>query len=1000
MTRPARVRRPNIPAISSCGNHTNSTFSCALEQPSKSAQEEEETGRFVRFVSDVETTSLLRFESSNTVDWPQEARRLFREYQKVQQSSAPLNSTHSVHFRALVAVALRGAMGSEPVKAVMQDMSAAGVRLTAQDWGRLITAFGREGEIDLAMKTLSQLHASGDPKPDASCYNAIIEAFADRGDCKNAHKYSRLMHLRGARPTQITAMLLVDAYLNAGDAKRAKRQWGNVVRRYGVSRATAEKHRPRGNIAKHRVLQTYHELINRACKRGAMREAMRFYNGLVVRGTTPVLMTYAHLLAGFVQQRDHRGARMLLERMRFMRVKPDVRIYSTLIDLHGKLGRLDDATRFLRLAIADGIEPDVALFNVLINAYGIAGDLAGMRGCYDMILARGLQPDRYTFATLAHAHMRSGDAAGSHRWLEIAEERHDSSTPMTISQRDKDRHADAIILAALVEGHCRMGDLTHASVLMAQARRKGLLPLAEAFTSLIAAHLRANDIEGAARWFDEMRTADVTPDSQVYGMMIAAYTRVGNHVRTAALIASMTEMNVTPSGRTGGYLILARIGAGDVEAAMDEYERMVDLGCEVPLQNLPALITAFAKHLIGVLKWAPEANVTKLHKSLMTLFGTYQARIAREGVASSNVAYDVVVEYLLTRNMLDQAQNATWQILAEECAEPQAPLLRIARHILDHDGWAALRDWNSEIENWINATQREQYARRVAENGDETRSDEDEMQWLWKDGLLAESDLRVEKEANLTNTHAKVIRKLVLQTQTFTYGKYASVTLALDPWGQQHFDVVAAFAEKSVKGEEPKEEAAISAYWTAVLALRKRGWPGTFKPRQPLNNTTAVAASGTAQAAKKPISTWKTISPLPIPTFQQPNPSSTRLPSFLLAAPSPLDPPARALEESITEMLSTLSEAKRTLPGRLAARRDHSDPHLGPARRDEEFVAFCAGLLRYCERRHFWKARKTVMDELGARGWEFGEDCKGFGPPARDADTKGESNRRSTDTGS
>ncbi|KAJ3170153.1 hypothetical protein HDU88_008778 [Geranomyces variabilis] len=981
-SRPAKHRKSNEPPPSSPGASMKGGSSCALEQPNESHDVVDKTNpRLARFLSDVGTTSLLRFKSLNSEDWPQQALRLWDEYQALKESGTPLDATHAMQFRAFIAVLLRGKLGHAPIAAVMRDMRAAEVRLGAQDWGRLITAFGRADELDLAVKTLNQLHEFGDPKPDSSCYNGVIEAYADRGDCRNTVWYLQQMNINGVRPTDLTAMLLVDAHLNAGDAKGAKKYWQRVVRRYGVSRGGAEKYKPHGKIPKHRVLQTYHELIDRACKRGEMREAMRFYNGLVVRGTTPVLATYALLLAGFVQQRDQSGARMLFERMRFMRVKPDVGIYSTLIDLHGKLGRLDEATRFLRLAVADGIEPDVALFNILINAYGIAEDLDGARNCYDMILARGLEPDRWTFATLVHAHMRGGDAAGAHRWLELAEERLDRSNSRTPAQRDQDRHADSIIMAALIEGNCRMGDLQRASALMAEMREKGLPPLAEAFTSLVSAHLRANDIDGAARWFDEMKAADVEPDSQVYGIMIAAYTRVGKHTKAAALISSMTETKVTPSGRTAGILIIARIRVGEVDAAVAEYERLVDLGCDVPLKTLPPLIKACANHLTGKAKSTVEASMDSSHKSLMTLFRTYQDMLAREGDTPDSKVYDAIVAYLLSKGMLDQAKSIAGHILADACADIEVPLLRIARRILDDHGWAALREWNAEIKAWLVATKRKQHARRGGEDDDERSSDDKHaMQWLWKDGLLSETDIRVKKHAQITETQAKLIDKVLLQTEVFSYGEHVAGKVALGA-GSKHYDqVVAAFADDLVDGEKPRDEATVSAYWDAVLALRRLAWPGSPEPPQPIDTV--------AEKFKKAISRIPPTRSLKngnLPGSDQ-DPS---IPSFLLAAPAPFDPPVRAMNESVAAMISALREADRTLPARLAARRNHPDPHFGPLERDDDFVAFCAGFLRYCESRHFWRVRKTVWDELRARGWELGEAGKGFGPVDRASETDG-----------
>ncbi|KAI8920309.1 hypothetical protein DFJ77DRAFT_452139 [Powellomyces hirtus] len=920
-----------------------------------------------QFLSEVATVSISRFLTLNTMNFSREALRLLAQYKAFRAArnigiSGPWIDAKD--YRALVAILMRGKVAPQEISAIMEDMVNDGVRLDSQDWGRLITAYSRAGDLQLAVETLTNMLDWRELRPDSSCFNGVIEAYAEIPDPANARKYWEMMRTHGCKPTHLTYLMMVDAYTRAGDIKGAKPYWDHICRTLGMSKEAAGEDRP-VNITYRAIMQTYHGLIQRACSRGQLTQAMKFYNGMVARGHMPVLATYTYLLEGFLQRQDPKGARMIYERMVYMRVKPDLFVYSMLIDVHGKVGDLEQATRFLRLASEDGLQPDVTLYNILINAYGIAKDMKGIQSCFDSMVENRLEPDRWTYATIINAHMKAGDPNGAYRWLSAAGKYFSNTSELTKKHRtSRNFGADSVIFASLIEGHCQMGDLDRAKLLMTEVERAGIPPLPSNYTSLICAHLRIHDVDGAVAWFEAMKAASVEPDSQIYGIMIAAFSRRGDHARARALMDAMTDMNVRPTSLTGGILIHAWLAAKDVAGAVNDYQRLTEMGAEVSALTLAKLIPALATECIHAV------HSQNNHENLLMLFADYRRTITRTSEPPAEEVYVLLIRYMLSKQLLVEAKGVVLKMLQDGCANPRRALLLLAHHLL-HQDWTALTSWTADIHTWLTATKRQQYAYRADNDGS--------MKSIWADGLLEDEDNNGNAARKVVDhAYFSTITKTLNAVEAFTYGNYLMEHHAarLDSASRS---ILKQFAADVQLDDSFVDDEQVTAYWQAVLALRRNIWKSTS------SDSSGQDTAGINTLATGPL--LKTLS-TPEPSTPAPPKSPTPIPSFLLAAPFPDDPGVAETECSIQDLLSYLNSESPSFQQPKALRRIPEDPHFGNSDPDPPFVRFCYALLKHCEAHHLWIARRIIVRALRIQGWNAMTYEERFGPPMQeDADS-------------
>lgn len=149
---------------------------------------------------------------------------------------------------------------------------------------------------------------------------------------------------------------------------------------------------------------TLNELIRAQAMRGRMDLAMKTHDDMQLHGYEPDEGTFVSLLVGAAKKRDAPLARKLFLKMREMLISASPKIYATLIKAHVRSGDLTAGFALIEKMEDERLKPDVVVYTVLIDGLVGAGKLE--RAWEEFRSARTwklIQPDEILFTVMIKA---------------------------------------------------------------------------------------------------------------------------------------------------------------------------------------------------------------------------------------------------------------------------------------------------------------------------------------------------------------------------------------------------------------------------------------------------------------------------------------------------------------------------------------------------------------------------------------------------------------------
>ncbi|KAJ3024336.1 hypothetical protein HKX48_000011 [Thoreauomyces humboldtii] len=844
-------------------------------------------------------------------------------------------------FRSLITGLMRcRGIPPEEIAGIMNDMSKSGISLESRDWARLILAYGRAGNLRAATDIFDGLRENSEAnlQPDRACYHAVLEACAEAGDASAARRYLEMMRQEGLTETVFTILMMMDAHVKAGDVKGAKPYWDALASRVGCAKDAVERHRHMhadgsDKVRKKLSRNIYHRLMERACDRGEMTRAVRFYNGMVVSQVAPVSDTFSILLVGHAKRKDAKGARAVLARMRFLGIVPTLKQYSILIDVHGMTKDFGHVEKFLRQAVENGITPDLVLYNILIKAYGIKGDLVAVEGCYHALMNAGLKPDPYTFATIADAHAKSGDIPGALHWIETSRA---VSVPVQSAARLK---AETLMLSSIVAGHCRLGDLSAATAALANMRELGVPATATTYTTLATAYMSVNDVNSAARLLETMQNEGVQPDGIFYRRMIEGFARRKDHKRASALAnavrkGALKREHVAVDEQMGTTLLTAALARGDIDAAWSEFEELMDMEVVLP----PVVTERFVRAIANVLLAEPESANPALTRidavsRMLRVFAAYRYAFlgghrSEADTAAISSLYHLVIPALAAGNDTYSAETLFLQLLVDAPTSDPGPAIAALARCFAAPDWMHVGQWTRRCMSWAREKQEQESSKRHNDEAEE-QVQEEGMRTLWDEGLLADTS-----HGSVSHPSREPLGRTLEQTDELerrlvgiecaTYGLYCAATGFQDDAGSDSDNfrnTVQRVAQDALRVSREAtlplgQDADLETYWHSVLVM-----------------VGVVSDLGAVV-------------------------------SFVEDTPVPSETDSQSLARLVESILNRSPPPLRSLP-------------TNPA-----FVRFGWTILRHCEMGGMWQAHALVGERLRRDGWKTDTAHSTFGPPA------------------
>ncbi|KAK9040790.1 hypothetical protein V6N11_015930 [Hibiscus sabdariffa] len=362
---------------------------------------------------------------------------------------------------ATAMIGILGRLGKvELAKGIFQTALNEGYGNTVYAFSALISAFGRSGHWDEAIKVFNSMK-NYKLKPNLVTYNAVIDACAKGGaEFKRVVEIFDEMLRSGVHPDRITFNSLLAVCGKGGLWETARNLFSEMVNR-GIDQD----------------IFTYNTLLDAVCKGGQMDLAVEIMAEMPTKKIWPNVVTYSTMVDGYAKAGRFDEALNLFNEMKFVGVGLDRVLYNTLLSIYAKLGRFEEALDICREMEGSGMRKDVVTYNALLGGYGKQGKYDEVRGLFDQMKAQKVSPNLLTYSTVIDVYSKGG--------------LYKEAMDVFVEFKRAGLKADVVLYSALIDALCKNGLVETAVCLLDEMTKEGIRPNVVTYNSIIDAFGRS-----------------------------------------------------------------------------------------------------------------------------------------------------------------------------------------------------------------------------------------------------------------------------------------------------------------------------------------------------------------------------------------------------------------------------------------------------------------------------------------------------------------------------
>ncbi|KAJ4715240.1 Pentatricopeptide repeat [Melia azedarach] len=224
-------------------------------------------------------------------------------------------------------------------------------------------------------------------------------------------------------------------------------------------------------------------------------------------------------------------------------IRPDVKMYTSLIYGWCKINRIDMAERFLGEMIERGVEPNVVTYNVLLNGVCRRASLhpeerfertiRNAEKVFDEMRRRGIEPDVTSFSTVLHVYSRAHKPQLSLDKLNL--------------MKDKGICPSMATYTSVVKCLCSCGRLEDAEDLLYEMVRNGVSPSAETYNCFFKEYRGRKDPDCALKLYRKMKEDGLcVPSMHTYNILIGLFMTLSQMDMVKAIWDDMKVSGLGP----------------------------------------------------------------------------------------------------------------------------------------------------------------------------------------------------------------------------------------------------------------------------------------------------------------------------------------------------------------------------------------------------------------------------------------------------------------------
>lgn len=220
-------------------------------------------------------------------------------------------------------------------------------------WNAIISAYGQQGHVHVAFQLFRQMKEAG-LIPDITTWNALIAGYVQHGHGEEALGFFQLMQNGEMKPDNVT----LSSILKACSSLTALNQ-GKLMHSYAIESGE---------------LDAFIEsaLVDMYIKSGSLEDALKVFQSL----SEGDVVTCNAMLMGYALHNKYNLALYCLKEMQQQGLKPDKVTFMSLLSLCSRLGLVEAACQHIQTMTSDhGLLPSLGHYSCIVDILGRVGRL-------------------------------------------------------------------------------------------------------------------------------------------------------------------------------------------------------------------------------------------------------------------------------------------------------------------------------------------------------------------------------------------------------------------------------------------------------------------------------------------------------------------------------------------------------------------------------------------------------------------------------------------------
>jgi pentatricopeptide repeat protein len=396
-------------------------------------------------------------------------------------------------------------------------------------------------------------------------FNNVIQAkvgMSTRREIQLKEKVMEIMRERGVELNASSLTPVISLYGKSGELNKADALL-EMMRETGIKRSVSN----------------YNSLMKCHIKDEA--KVAELFRKMIGDGIKPNVYIYSLMIDVFAKSGKLMEAIEVFDSMMKDEIKPNVVAYTTMIDAYAKDDQIEKAIEVFDSMKKDGIEPDVVTYTTMIDAYAKSWSIDKAIEIFDSMKMDGTRPNEVTYNTMIDVYAKDGQ-------IEKAIEVFDSMMKDEIKP-------NVVTYTTIIDAYAKDGQIEKAIEVFDSMKKDGIEPNVVTYTTMIDAYAKDGQIKKAIEVFDSMKKDGIQPDEVTNSTMIDAYAKSGSIDKAIEVFDSMKKDGIEPDVVAYTTMIDAYAKDGQIDKAIEVFDLMKKDGIEPNVVTYNTVINAYAK---------------------------------------------------------------------------------------------------------------------------------------------------------------------------------------------------------------------------------------------------------------------------------------------------------------------------------------------------------------------------------------------------------------------